>query len=148
MKIAPENNFSFELGNDENWPGNTSELPGDIDAYINITCFEIGFNKFETLPENIFQNLLKLEEIYINNNKLKKIPRSVGLLKKLEICTVNDNPIKFIPVELTECINLESFAAINCQLQSLPEEFGNLTNLWYLLLNDNNITYLPILSVV
>ncbi|KAB8208266.1 glucose-repressible alcohol dehydrogenase transcriptional effector [Aspergillus parasiticus] len=61
-----------------------------------------------------------LKELYLNHNKLKAVPQTIGQLRKLEHLDLSGN-------DLTE----------------LPEEIGMLTSLKKLYLFDNNIRTLP-----
>ena len=75
---------------------------------------------------------------------LKKLPESVGSLKKIEKLELGDNALTQLPKELFKLKNLKILGLFNNKLKSLPEEIGNLENLEEINLNWNgDIRKLP-----
>ncbi|KAE8148306.1 glucose-repressible alcohol dehydrogenase transcriptional effector [Aspergillus avenaceus] len=82
-------------------------------------ALDFGGQGLRALSTSLF-NYRFLEKLYLNHNKLKVLPSTIGHLRKLEHLDLSGN-------DLTE----------------LPEEIGMLTSLKKLYLFDNNIRTLP-----
>jgi CCR4-NOT transcription complex subunit 6 len=82
-------------------------------------ALDFGGQGLRALSTSLF-NYVFLEKLYLNHNKLKALPPTIGQLRKLNHLDLSGN-------DLTE----------------LPEEIGMLTNLKKLYLFDNNIRTLP-----
>ena len=67
----------------------------------------IGFksNCIKTVPENAFPPLLRW--LVLTNNKIDKLPKSIGDCKLLQKCLLSGNIIEELPVEMSSCVNLE-----------------------------------------
>lgn len=83
------------------------------------TALDLGGQGLHALSNTLFTYTF-LDKLYINHNKLTKLPAAIGRLKLLQLLDASSN-----------------------QLTELPPELGMLTNLRQLLLFDNNLTALP-----
>ena len=81
----------------------------------------IGFkaNQIKTIPENAFPE--KLNWLILTDNKIEKIPDSIGNYKLLQKFMMAGNLIKELPKSLYECKNLELFRISNNKIKVLPE---------------------------
>lgn len=82
-------------------------------------ALDFGGQGLRALSSSLF-NYVFLEKLYLNHNKLRVLPPSIGLLRKLNHLDLSGN-----------------------DLAELPEEIGMLTSLKKLYLFDNNIRTLP-----
>ncbi|XP_022092215.1 uncharacterized protein LOC110980148 [Acanthaster planci] len=118
------------------------------------------------VPEEVYDYEETLEELCLDSNNIKDLPRSLfhcEFLKKLSIC---DNDLCAIPTAIATLVNLEELDIskngitelpdnIKCcknlrmveisvnPLGKLPEGFTQLVNLTQLYLNDTLLNYLP-----
>ncbi|XP_038075035.1 uncharacterized protein LOC119742877 isoform X1 [Patiria miniata] len=118
------------------------------------------------IPEEVYEYEETLEELCLDSNNIKDLPRSLfhcEFLKKLSIC---DNDLCAIPSAVATLVNLEQLDiskngivelpdSIKCcknlsmveisvnPLGKLPEGFTQLVNLTQLYLNDTLLNYLP-----
>ena len=83
------------------------------------TALDFGGQGLRALSSSLF-NYMFLEKLYLNHNRLRVLPPSIGLLRKLNHLDLSGN-----------------------ELSELPEEVGMLTSLKNLYLFDNNIRTLP-----
>tara|TARA_B110000459_G_scaffold202658_1_gene256405 strand:+ start:1060 stop:2361 length:1302 start_codon:yes stop_codon:yes gene_type:complete len=92
----------------------------------------IGFksNQIHNVPENAFPPLLQW--LILTDNKLKKLPKSIGKSHLLQKCALAGNLIEELPAELSNCIHLELLRISANQLQEIPEWLFELPKLSWL----------------
>lgn len=80
----------------------------------------IGFksNQMRVVPENAFPK--KLNWLILTDNKIEKLPQSIGNATKLQKCGLAGNLIKELPVEMAKCVELELLRVSVNQLKSIP----------------------------
>ncbi|MDP5107167.1 MAG: leucine-rich repeat-containing serine/threonine-protein kinase [Polaribacter sp.] len=139
-----------------------SELPDSISKlkYLKIIFFErnqftefplilkelpllnmIGFksNQLKTVPENAFPPMLKW--LILTNNKIKKIPKSIGDCVHLQKCTIAGNQIEELPSEMSNCVNLELLRISANNLKSIPNWLFELPKLSWIAFGGNPISH-------
>jgi Leucine-rich repeat (LRR) protein len=62
------------------------------------------------------------------NNIVRLDPR-IGELSQLQILWLNDNPLREVPLELSNCLKLRELDLKNTFIVTLPREISNLTSL-------------------
>eukprot|EP00795_Rhopilema_esculentum_P004683 gene4683-20969_t len=119
-----------------------------------------------TVPPDIYEHAVSLEELYLDGNQLQELPKALFTLQKLKKLDISDNEIRALPSTVSNLINLIEFdaskngflelpenirglkslevfdASVN-PLGSLPDGFTLLLNLTYLSLNDTFLEFLP-----
>jgi len=81
-----------------------------------------------------FTNLLAL---YLNDNKLTKLPPEISLLNRLQKLELSRNMLRNIPVELGDMLELRELHLNGNSLRQLPNELGRLFQLRVLGLKGN-----------
>jgi hypothetical protein len=99
-------------------------------------------NKLEKLPKSIGK-LTALEELDLANNNLKALPKSIGKLTNLKILNLEGNGLTELPESIGKLTALENLDLVNNNLKALPKSIGKLTNLKILKLDGNGLTELP-----
>ena len=129
-------------------------LPIEFGDLYNLETLFIDNNLLEEIPSEIFSrisknieldkkfNLIKLKELFLGYNKLKKIPDSICNLTNLENLQIQNNNFTEIP-KIEKLINLRVIFFGNNDIKIFPEEICNLNKLEFVNLNDNKIIELP-----
>ena len=101
----------------------------------------IGFksNCIKTVPENAFPPLLRW--LVLTNNKIDKLPKSIGDCKLLQKCLLSGNIIEELPVEMSSCVNLELLRISANKLKSIPKWLFELPNLSWVAFGGNPATH-------
>ena len=122
----------FERNNFTEFPAILKELP---------LLSMIGFksNQLKTVPENAFPPRLKW--LVLTNNKIEKIPKSIGDCVHLQKCTLAGNQIEELPSEMKNCTNLELLRISANKLNSIPEWLFELPKLSWVAFGGNPISH-------
>lgn len=99
----------------------------------------IGFksNHIQTVPENAFPPLLKW--LILTDNKIEKLPKSIGDCRLLQKCILAGNLIEELPAEMMNCVNLELLRVSANKLKSIPKWLFELPNLSWVAFGGNSI---------
>ncbi|HEX5710385.1 MAG TPA: leucine-rich repeat-containing protein kinase family protein [Sulfuricurvum sp.] len=93
-------------------------LPSSFKECRNLAMLGFKSNQIETFDENILP--LSISWLILTDNKLQKLPRSIGDLHKLQKCALAGNQIKHLPDEMSACKNLELLRLSANRLEELP----------------------------
>ncbi|KAK9097447.1 hypothetical protein Sjap_022944 [Stephania japonica] len=120
-------------------------LPKTIENCRSLEELNGNFNQLRQLPDTIGFELLNLQRLYVNSNKLALLPYSISHLTNLRILDVRLNCLRSLPDDLENLINLEILnVSQNFQyLVSIPYSVGLLMSLVELDVSYNKITTLP-----
>ncbi|XP_051533892.1 leucine rich repeat containing 8 VRAC subunit Aa isoform X2 [Myxocyprinus asiaticus] len=105
-----------------------------------LVCLKLWYNQIAYIPIQI-GTLTNLERLYLNRNKIEKIPAQ---LQNLQYFAVTANRIETLPPELFQCKKLRTLNLGNNCLTVLPSRFGELTGLTQLELRGNRLEGLPV----
>ena len=95
------------------------------------------------LPDDFGHKLKHLRVLYLQGNKISKLPASIGNLKHLEKLYLQNNNITTLPASIGNLKHLEHLGLSYNNITTLPESIGNLKHLKELTLCNNKITTLP-----
>lgn len=119
-----------------------SSLPNSIVNLKQIKVLNLECNQLKEIPD-VIGNML-CETINLNSNEIFNLSRAIGRMKALKRLLVNDNRLKFLPVELFDSNTLEVIHASRNNITELPNAIGNLSStLKCLWLDNNKISALP-----
>lgn len=99
--------------------------------------------RLKQIPPEVFTSFPNLQLLDLSKNRIREIPPSIGLLKKLKKLILFKNLIETLPAEIGELTDLQMLIINQNELVSLPTEISKLKRLRYLDMWSNNITVLP-----
>ncbi|RIA93841.1 hypothetical protein C1645_690376 [Glomus cerebriforme] len=108
-----------------------------------ISNLSLAYSKLIELPEGLFEQLLSLEKLDLSSNQLTKIPKSIGLLKKLVHFSCTNNTLSALPNEIGSLTALRGLDIHNNNLSSLPPEIWFCTSLVALNASSNLLEQFP-----
>ncbi|KAK2982975.1 hypothetical protein RJ640_019253 [Escallonia rubra] len=112
-------------------------IPNSIGCLSKLKVLNVSGNLLRALPITI-ENCRSLEELNANFNQLTKLPDTIGFeLLNLQQLSVNSNKLLFLPSSTSHLTNLRVLDARLNSLRSLPEDLENLINLEILNVSQN-----------
>jgi Leucine-rich repeat (LRR) protein len=103
------------------------------------SLFMLSFksNKIQEVPDESLSP--SIGWLILTDNKIRRIPSSIGKLRGLRKLMLAGNEISDIPIELSFCTELELMRISSNQLNILPPHLLNLPKLSWLAFADNNL---------
>ncbi|XP_065099824.1 leucine rich repeat containing 8 VRAC subunit Aa [Paramisgurnus dabryanus] len=125
------------------WYNQIAYIPIQIGTLTNLERLYLNRNKIEKIPAQLFF-CRKLRFLDLSHNNLTSIPPDIGFLQNLQYFAVTANRIEVLPPELFQCKKLRTLNLGNNCLTALPSRFGELTGLMQLELRGNRLEGLPV----
>lgn len=97
----------------------------------------------DAIPPEVFTAFPNLHELNIGRNRLKALPKEIGMLKSVKRLVADRNKLVTLPAEIGDMESLEVLVLNRNELTSIPKEIGKLKNLYLLDLWSNNLGDLP-----
>jgi hypothetical protein len=106
---------------------------------------DVSFNSLTYLPTNIGYELVNLQKLSMQLNKIRYLPTSVCEMKSLRCLDAHFNELHGLPHAIGRLTNIEilNLSSNFSDLKELPDTIGDLTNLRELDLSNNQIHALP-----
>jgi hypothetical protein len=120
---------------------NFTKVPSAFRACENLTMLGFKANKIEVFEEDILP--LGINWLILTDNKLKKLPASIGKLTKLQKFPLAGNELTELPQTMKECKNLELIRLSANRLQEIPAWLLELPKLSWLAFSGNPCSLSP-----
>jgi Leucine-rich repeat (LRR) protein len=117
------------------------ELPSEFSNLINLETIILNKNKLQFLPD--FSKLKKLCDLDAYLNRIRKMPSGIDSSQNLTRINLTFNHLQDLGNEIYNCTNLTSLKLKHNSLSKLEPEIKNLTNLTDLNLDNNEIDDVP-----
>lgn len=120
-----------------------TKVPDEVERYSRtLEELLLDSNQIRDLPKSLFR-LEQLRKLTLSDNQLSRITADFASLVNLQELDVSKNDISQVTESIKHCKNLQVLDLSNNPLQDLPQSLTCLKNLTHLSLNDSSITRLP-----
>lgn len=120
---------------------NFTKVPSAFKGCEKLTMLGFKANKIEVFDEDILP--LGISWLILTDNKLKKLPDSLGKLTKLQKFPLAGNEIRELPQTMSKCKNLELIRLSANRLQEIPSWLLELPKLSWLAFSGNPCAISP-----
>lgn len=107
-----------------------TQLPSVLSQCKQLSMIGFKSNRIEFIPENALPETTRW--LILTNNKLEKLPVSIGKCHLLQKVALAGNRLKELPAEMANCRNLELLRISANELEALPEWLLHLPKLSWL----------------
>lgn len=107
-----------------------------------LNFLEVSKTSLSVLSMKI-KDLENLRALMLYDNKLKQIPKEIGLLKKLKTLDLSNNQIENLPTEISQLTELQSLNIINNKISNLPKDLSKWSNLIVIKFSHNKFREFP-----
>ncbi|WP_299436032.1 leucine-rich repeat domain-containing protein [uncultured Aquimarina sp.] len=121
-----------------------TKLPENITTLKNLKDLNLSYNTIQ--DEESYSYLGKLPKLYslwIDHNKLKKLPSTIGELSQIRFFYIDHNELKDLPAELGSMKKVWVIHAGYNQFAELPKVFTTQKSLLMVHINNNQIKAIP-----
>jgi len=120
----------------ETYPTVLNQLP-------NLYMVSFKNNRISFIPEEAFEGpYVNINWLILTGNRLPKLPRSIGKLRRMKKFMLANNHLRSLPEEMISMQDLELIRLANNNLEAFPETLRELPNLTWVALADNNFNRL------
>lgn len=118
---------------------NFTVFPSVLSKCENLNMIGFKANQIEIVPENAFPE--KLRWLILTDNKIRKLPKSIGGVRLLQKCALAGNLIEELPAEMSRCKNLELLRISANSLKGIPQWLFKLPKLSWVAFGGNPASY-------
>ncbi|CAH1772527.1 unnamed protein product [Owenia fusiformis] len=123
--------------------GNLTSVPDDILRYSrSLEELLLDANQIRELPRGFFR-LVNLRKLSLSDNEISRIPPDISNLINLAELDVSRNDVAEIPENIKFCKSLQSADFSSNPIARLPDGITQLRSLTHLVLNDVSLARLP-----
>ncbi|KAJ7090876.1 adenylate cyclase [Mycena belliarum] len=119
------------------------KVPHSLRHSTTLTRLDLSCNRIVTLDEAYLDDIPGLTALYLQNNRLEKLPWSFPRLRSLITLNISNNKFREFPVGVSELAALGDLDISFNLISELPEEIGHLKNLERLVIVGNQVSRLP-----
>jgi Leucine-rich repeat (LRR) protein len=122
---------------------NLDDITPILGSMSALTELGLNGNSLESLPNDFPVAVSRLEKLDLANNRIRRLPATIGHMVHLEELNMMGNPLSAIPDSFGQLCMLEALDSSCCELTQLPDDFTKLTRLMELNLSMNALEVLP-----
>ncbi|KAF7329121.1 Adenylate cyclase [Mycena kentingensis (nom. inval.)] len=119
------------------------KVPHSLRHSSTLTRLDLSCNRIATLDEAYLDDIPGLTTLFVQNNRLEKLPWSFPRMRRLITLNISNNKFKTFPEGVSELGNLRDLDISFNLISELPEGIGSLKNLERLVIVGNQVTRLP-----
>ncbi|KAJ6558075.1 hypothetical protein B0H19DRAFT_128004 [Mycena capillaripes] len=119
------------------------KVPDSLRHSTTLTRLDLSCNRIVTLDEAYLDDIPALTRLYVQNNRLEKLPWSFPRLRRLVTLNISNNKFRTFPAGVSELMTLRDLDISFNSISELSAEIGRLKNLERLVIVGNQVSRLP-----
>jgi len=119
------------------------EISDQIGGLQRLRTLDVGHNHLSQLPDTLGDLTGLNGFLYLHDNRLSSIPKSMEQLKKLRYLNLSENVLSEFPEAVCRMAGVVELRITDNQIEALPECIADLRNLRELHLRNNRLPTLP-----
>jgi Leucine-rich repeat (LRR) protein len=108
-----------------------------------LRMLDLGHNALSSLPDELGDLSGLSDFLYLHDNQLSLLPRSLSGLKRLRYLNISENRFEIFPEAVCGMTGLRELRVSDNRIRSLPESIAGLRNVREIHLRNNLLTLLP-----
>ena len=92
-------------------------------------AMDLSGQGLRAITMDLFCHYMFLDKLFIDNNRLQKLPAAIGLLRNLSHLDASNNELSELPEKIGMLVNLKALLVFDNNIQTLPCELGYLFQL-------------------
>ncbi|KAG7098211.1 hypothetical protein E1B28_000179 [Marasmius oreades] len=118
-------------------------LPHSLKHCVTLSRLDVSGNRISDLDQPFLEALPELSTLYVQNNRLEKLPWHFPKLRALTNLNISNNKFKVLPHVVCDLKNLRDLDISFNMIEELPEEIGRLQKLEHLIVTGNRLVTMP-----
>jgi len=119
------------------------KVPTSVRHSTTLHRLNLSFNHIRDLDDAHLDEIKGLLALFLQNNRLEKLPVNFSQLRSLVALNISNNEFKVFPVAITELENLHDLDISFNMITELPKEIGKMRALERLVIVGNQIAAFP-----
>ncbi|KAF8149409.1 hypothetical protein B0H34DRAFT_802408 [Crassisporium funariophilum] len=119
------------------------KIPQSLRHSTTLHRLDLSCNSLKDLEEAYLDHIQGLLAIFLQNNRLEKLPWHFPRLRSLVTLNISNNKFKVFPIVITQLENLRDLDISFNMITDLPEEMGRMRTLEHFILLGNQVMKFP-----
>ena len=85
-------------------------LPFSLGSVRSLVYISSSQNRLSALPDSLFHKESQLQQLFVNDNRIKELPKGLGKLVHLKTLYLHNNVLVEVPTSLNQLANLIEFS--------------------------------------
>ena len=119
-------------------------IPEELSNLSQLEELRSSHNLLSELPACLFEKMLALKVLTVENNLLSELPQTAYTLPQLIFFDASFNTIKSLPEEVCQLVSIRIFLFGDNEIATVPDSIGDCMSLEVLELHNNCLTSLPL----
>ena len=119
------------------------KVPQSVRHSTTLHRLDLSSNRLGDLEDAYLEHIPGLITLYIQNNRIEKLPWHFPRLRSLTTLNLSNNKFQTLPILITQLENLRDLDISFNTISDIPEEIGQLQNLERLIIVGNQVVKFP-----
>ncbi|KAN0138351.1 Protein phosphatase 2C domain containing protein, partial [Lactarius tabidus] len=119
------------------------KVPQSVQNFVTLTRLDLSSNRIGDITDLSLYRLPDLQELRVQNNRMKRLPWYLPRLRMLRLLNISNNKFQDIPEEVCKMSSLEELDVSFNRISQLPENMQSWHRLKVLIIVGNRVRHIP-----